>query len=75
MSDDEDDNSVIGGLKKMAALEGYPPGTDKFDKRVRQLQVIKCREIRGVSFCTECKFYDYCDLIKRVMREQSGYDE
>jgi len=74
MADDED-NSIIGGIKKMAELEGYAPGTDKFDKRCRQLQVIKCRELRGVSFCSECKYYDDCTLIKRVMREQSGYEE
>lgn len=72
---DDEDNSVIGNLKKLAALEGYKDGTDPFDKRVRQLQVIKCREIRGVPFCTECSYFDNCDLIKRVMREQKGYKE
>lgn len=71
----DEDNSVIGNLKKLAVLEGYKDGTEHFEKRVRQLQVIKCREIRGVPFCTECKFFDYCELIKRVMREQGGYDE
>lgn len=74
MADDED-NTVIGGIKKLAALEGYKDGTPKFERRVRQLQVIQCREKRGVSFCTECNYYDYCSLIKQVMREQRGYDE
>lgn len=70
----DEDNSVIGGLKKLAVLEGYKEGTPHFEKRVRQLQVIKCREIRGVPFCTECNYLDSCDLIKKVMREQHGYE-
>lgn len=69
----EEDNSVIGLLKKEAALEGYDPGTEVFEMRVRQLQVIKCREMKSVAVCTECKFYDSCTLIKQVMRENRGY--
>jgi len=72
---DDDDNTVIGGLKKLAVLEGYDPGSDLFDKRVRQLQVTKCREMKGVNSCHECKFFDYCDLVKKVMRERRGQDE
>lgn len=72
---DDDDNSVIGGLKKLAVLEGYDPGTDRFEMRVRQLQVTKCREMKGVNSCHECKFFDYCDLVKKVMRERRGHDE
>jgi hypothetical protein len=73
--DDEDDNSIIGGLKKLAVLEGYETGTEAFERRVRQLQVTKCREMKGVSSCHECKFFDYCDLVKRVMRERRGLRE
>jgi len=72
---DDDDNSILGGLKKMAELEGYREGTPGNERRVRQLKVIKCRELRGVSFCSECKYYDDCELIKQVMREQQGYEE
>lgn len=71
----DEDNSIIGNLKKLAVLEGYKEGTQPFVKRVRQLQVIQCRERRGVSFCSECNYYDQCELIKRVMREQAGYEE
>lgn len=72
---DEDDNSVIGSLKKLAVLEGYESGTDSFERRVRQLQITKCREMKGVSFCSECKYFDYCDLVKKVMRERQGYED
>ena len=75
MPPDEDDNTIIGSLKKLATLEGYEPGTERHERRVRQLQVIKCREMKGVSSCHECKFFDYCDLVKRVMRERRGLRE
>lgn len=72
---DEDDNTIVGGLKKLALLEGYDAGTEPFERRVRQLQVTKCREMKGVSSCHECKFFDYCDLVKKVMRERRGIDD
>lgn len=75
MPSDDEDNTVIGGLKKLAVLEGYEAGTDIFERRVRQLQVTKCREIKGVNSCHECKFFDYCDLVKKVMRERRGYED
>ena len=71
----EDDDSVIGNIKKNVALEGYVEGTDPFERRVRQLQVGKCREMRGVNSCRECQFFDYCDLVKKVMRERQGHED
>jgi hypothetical protein len=71
----DEDNSIIGSLKKLAVLEGYTEGTEDFERRVRQLQVTKCREMKGVSSCHECKFFDYCDLVKKVMRERRGFDD
>jgi len=66
----DNDNSVIGELRKVALEEGYKHGTEAFEHRVRQLQVAKCREMRSVSLCNSCDFFDYCDLIKQVMRTQ-----
>jgi hypothetical protein len=70
-----EDSTVVDQLKKLAQLEGYTDGTDTFDRRVRQLQVIKCREIKGVSTCRECTMFEFCDLAKRVMREHKGYKD
>lgn len=72
MSVEEEDTSVLGRLREDAKIEGYVAGTEAFERRVRQLQVTKCREYKGVFNCTECKFFDYCELIKVVMREQRG---
>jgi len=69
------DKTVVDQLKQLAQLEGYEDGTNTFDRRVRQLQVIKCREIKGVSTCRECTVFEFCDLAKRVMREHKGYDD
>ena len=75
MHDDlEDDHTVIGQLKRDAVLEGYVQGTEAFDHKVRQLQVSKCREMRGHSSCSECQFFDYCDLVKRLMRDNRGIE-
>ena len=71
----DDDKTVVGQLKKLAELEGFKEGTSVHDRRVRQLQVIKCRELKGVSNCRECKVFDFCELAKRVMREHRGYDD
>jgi len=69
----KEDKTIIGQLKKLAVLEGYEEETEAFGKRVRQLQVVKCREFRGVFNCTECKVFDYCELAKRVLREHRGF--
>lgn len=68
-----DDKTVIGQLKRLAEMEGYTDGTQTHERRVRQLQVIKCRELKGVATCRECKVFEFCELAKRVMREHRGY--
>lgn len=70
--DDEIDLSLIGQLKDFAEHEGFDRDTEGFERRLRQLKVIKCREIRGVYSCSSCMAYDDCDLIKQVMRENAG---
>ena len=55
-------------------MEGYAEGSPVFERRVRQLQVTKCRELRGFSTCSECNAFDYCELAKRVMREHRGIE-
>ncbi len=71
MAEDED-RTVLGQLRQIARTEGFDEGSERFDKRMRQLQVIKCREIRGYHSCTECKVYDYCEIVKHVMRDHRG---
>jgi len=70
---EEETKSDLEKLRDTAVIEGYSKESPRFDKRVRQLQVTKCREMRGQNTCTECPVYDYCELIKQVMRERKGY--
>jgi hypothetical protein len=70
-----EDKTVVDQLKQLAELEGYKDGTPIFERRVRQLQVIKCRELKGVSTCHECKFFEFCELAKQVLREHKGYTD
>lgn len=67
------DKGILANLKRVAEMEGFEEGTEVFEKRLRQLKVVKCREIRGMSTCNECDVFDYCDLAKKVMREHRGY--
>lgn len=70
---DPQKKGLVAALKMAAEMEGFEEGTEIFEKRVRQLKVIKCREIRGKSTCTECDVFDFCELAKQVMREHRGY--
>ena len=71
----DDDTTVVGQLKRLAEMEGFEDGTPVFGRRVRQLQVVKCRELRGVPTCHECEVFDFCELAKRVLREHKGFDD
>lgn len=67
------EGKIVEQLKKLAEIEGYKPETEAFDRRLRQLKVIKCREMRGHATCRECPAFDHCELTKQVMREHRGY--
>ena len=71
--EDDEDKTVLGQLRAIAVTEGFEKGSERFAKRMGQLQVVKCREMRGHHSCTECKVYDYCELVKQVMRDHRGY--
>jgi len=74
-SDMAEDSETIVQLKQLAEMEGFVEETPGFDRRVRQLQVIKCRELKGVFTCSECEVFEFCELAKRVMRDRRGLAE
>ena len=59
----------IKAIEEAAEDEGIEPGTKAFAHRVNQLKVIYCREMMSVYSCTECPNYDWCELIKQVLRD------
>jgi hypothetical protein len=57
-------------MREIAVTEGYEEGSDAIERRIRQLKVSRCREIKGIGSCHDCLYFDYCDLVKIVMREK-----
>lgn len=74
MDDDDDDPTVLGQIISSVKNEGYAPGSKEFEKRKRQLQVAKCREMRGLITCTECPANDICELYIQVKRDSHGIE-
>ena len=70
-----EESTIITELKQLAEMEGFVQETPGFDRRLRQLQVIKCRELKGVFTCTECEVFEFCELTKRVMRDRRGFGD
>jgi len=73
--EDEEDASILGQIQSSARSEGFQPGTPEYESRLDQMKVIKCREMRGHPVCTDCEVFDFCELIKRVLRANHGYKE
>jgi hypothetical protein len=49
--------------------EGYKPGTPQFAFILRKRKVERCKELRNVSSCQVCSYFDSCDLVKAYMRD------
>jgi hypothetical protein len=58
-------------LKMIAEAEGFDPDGEHFEKRIRQLKVIQCREHRNVRVCSNCDLYFSCELIEAVMKDKA----
>ena len=71
MDDEEEDFSIIGQLKAAAKHEGFRPDTPEFDRRMEQMKVTKCREMKGISTCSDCPAYESCEIIKKVLRDNA----
>lgn len=72
--DDEEPYSIMIELKKLVSHEGIPADSPKFEHRLNQMKVVRCREMRGQPTCIECEAFDYCELAKKVMRANAGLD-
>jgi hypothetical protein len=75
MADEEEPASLLSQLEASVTQEGHDPSSPQFQHRLDQLKVIKCREMRGHPVCSDCEVFDFCELVKRVMRHNQGYDE
>jgi hypothetical protein len=49
---------------------GLKPGTPVFDRELRKLKVIKCRELRGLDECApSCPANDECETYQSYRRD------
>ena len=60
---------IIAALESSLEYEGYTPGTEIFEKKMRERKVEKCRELKRMAVCSECPVYDECTLIKQHLRD------
>lgn len=71
-NEDEEDSSALGQCSAQVRSEGFRPGSNAFNLRLNQVKVQRCREMRGQTMCSDCSYYDDCELIKAVMRDNRG---
>ena len=56
-------------LKLALELEGYTPGSPKFQALLRQRQVETCVELKSLSSCNDCPAYFSCEVLKHHLRD------
>ena len=65
-------NTILDDLGYQVQDEGLKPDTKAYDRRLRQVKVEKCREMKGQHTCSECPTFEFCDLAKHVLRDHRG---
>jgi hypothetical protein len=48
---------------------GLVPGTPVFDRELRKLKVLKCRDLRGIDECVPCPAVEECDVYQAYRRD------
>lgn len=48
---------------------GCAPGSAAYDRKTRELRVLKCQEYQKVNFCSECRAHLDCELYKSHLRD------
>lgn len=58
---------ILTKLQDEAEDLGHTPGTPEFEKALCALKVSRCKEMQGVSECSDCKAYEHCGLVREYM--------
>ena len=66
---------VLNDLKDQLLANGYDEGTPKYEREYRRLKVLKCRELRDLPYCSKCRIYMDCELIKAHLRDVTQGDD
>ena len=62
---------ILRKLHEQAEDEGFEPGTPKFEYRFLELRVQRCREMQGLTLCTDCKANDACQFGREYARKKA----
>ncbi len=68
----DESEGILARLGYRVEAEGLKPGTEDYERRLRQVKVEKCREMRIQHVCSECAVFDFCELAKHVLRDHRG---
>lgn len=63
------DSRVLEELRETLEFEGYVPGTEEFEVRLRERQVWRCRELKGMAGCSNCPAFDWCEIVRAHYRD------
>ncbi len=62
---------LLEELEYTVECEGFVLGTPAFDKRLREMKVERCREMKRFAVCSECPVYDECGIRRAALKDQS----
>jgi hypothetical protein len=57
----------IAALELELQAEGFQKGTPAFDAALLQRQVERCRDVKGVTTCQDCGYFDHCTTAKQFL--------
>lgn len=60
---------VLEHLRAELEAAGLKPGTPAFEREERSRRVKLCKEMKAVSSCWDCPYFDSCTLIKAHLRD------
>ena len=49
--------------------EGYKEGSPAYGREERRRKVDMCKDVKGLSSCSECAYFDHCSLLKSHLRD------
>lgn len=68
-------NRRLKALQAELEAAGLKPGTAPYEKEYRSRKVELCKEMKAVSSCWDCNYFDYCELIKAHLRDLYKVDQ
>lgn len=62
-------SKVLKQLNIDLEMEGYKPGSPRFDVELRRRKIDVCKNMRPVDSCWNCEAFDHCELLKTHLRD------